>query len=118
MEEKFSEINHLDDYYKANQSNKDLDNKYNPWALPVQFQFLHHRHQNELDQKKYEQKVIILDRCIYEDYFVFAKSIHQLKYISEEEWEEYREKYFELIKEVRPPEILIFLNASSGELLR
>ena len=98
LPEKFQEIKNLDKFYQINQRNDTSEDKYNPWAMDVQKQFLRQRFQNELDQSNYDHSIIILDRCIYEDYFVFAKSLLSLGYFNEAEWNEYKRDYEEMLK--------------------
>lgn len=37
-------------------------------------EFLKGRYENELKEQKHLDRIVIMDWCIYEDFFVFAKS--------------------------------------------
>ena len=62
--------------------------------------------------------MIILDRCIYEDYFVFAKSVHSLGFMNDNEWNIYKSKFFDYIKNIKAPDVIIYLKTSSDILLK
>lgn len=58
------------------------------------------------------KKTTIFDRCIYEDNLVFAKTIKTLNYIDQDEMTMYEHIYNKMIKDIRKPDLVIFLNAS------
>lgn len=58
------------------------------------------------------QRTTIFDRCIYEDYLVFAKTIKRLNYIDQNEMSKYEYVYGDLIKDIRQPDLVIYLDAT------
>ena len=78
IEENYREIKQLPEYYEEAKSIKKRNEVYNKYALPVQLDFLNNRFKNEIESDSLKKKVVILDRCLLEDYHIFAKTIHAL----------------------------------------
>ena len=74
IEEKFGLLEKLPLYYKENLKKMNEGNKYNKYALDLQLEFLDQRYNNEKKCELLNDKVLLLDRCFHEDYFVFAKT--------------------------------------------
>ena len=83
----------------------------------MQMEFLNSRLKNELEANQIRDSILLLDRCIYEDYHIFAKSIYKMGYTTEEEFEEYVDTYHEYIKQVKQPDIFIYVKASTKTLV-
>ena len=113
----FYQIKSLPDFYAETEKNKGITN-YNSYALPVQLEFLESRRKNELDCNKVDTKVLLLDRCIYEDYHIFAMAQKHLGFLTDKEFEEYELVYKENIKQARPPDLFVYLKTSQMELSR
>lgn len=71
-------ITNLDMYYKTNIANRAEGLKYNKHTLPKLIDFLHSSLQKELEANKAKENFVILDRCIYEDYYIFAQYSYDL----------------------------------------
>jgi deoxyadenosine/deoxycytidine kinase len=56
--------------------------------------------------------VVIQDRTIYEDAYIFAPNLHEMGLMTKRDFENYR-NFFETLKSmVNPPDLLIYLKAS------
>src|SRR5687767_1854917 len=60
----------------------------------------------------------ILDRSIYEDAAVFAKTLYQQEFLTERDWRLYNEVYGVLAALLPPPNLVIYLQASVPTLVR
>ena len=114
-EESFKKIDGLAEYYAETERNKDQT--YNKYALPLQLEFLRLRLENELSCNQAQCKYLVLDRCIYEDYYIFAQTQRHLGFITESEFKEYEEVYEEYTKKVTEPDLFIYLRTSTPKLL-
>jgi deoxyadenosine/deoxycytidine kinase len=57
-------------------------------------------------------QVVIQDRTIYEDAYIFAPNLHEMGLMSKRDFENYK-NFFETLKTlVNPPDLLIYLKAS------
>jgi deoxyadenosine/deoxycytidine kinase len=91
---------------------------YNKYALELQKEFLKQRFDNELSLKKIKDNHLILDRCIYEDFHIFAKTMYKSGFMNQDELNEYLTLYRKYITEVVEPDIFIYLKASTSNLLK
>jgi deoxyadenosine/deoxycytidine kinase len=85
------------------------------WAFHSQIFFLTHRlrsHRQLLDHPT----SAIQDRTVYEDAEVFACNLYQQGLISERDYRSYRELYQVLAAFLPPPDLVIYLRASSHTL--
>lgn len=55
---------------------------------------------------------IVQDRTIYEDAAIFARNLYQTKIMSERDFKSYSEMYSAIVQTLRPPDLLIYLQAS------
>lgn len=78
IEESFEKSSLLPLYYTESQRNEETGDSYNKYAYPVQLEFLENRFLNELNSDKLLNQTLILDRCLFEDYHIFAKTVHSL----------------------------------------
>jgi deoxyadenosine/deoxycytidine kinase len=86
------------------------------WSFHSQIFFLTerfkaHQHIHQMDVP------VIQDRSIYEDAEVFAQSLYDQGYMSEEDYATYRELYETVIKTLRSPDLTLYLRASPWTLL-
>lgn len=80
------------------------------WSFHLQIFFLGHRAQQH-NEAAASPNSVILDRSIYEDFYIFARALRSTKAISERDYDAYR-KVFELITAKLPvPDLLIYLKA-------
>jgi deoxyadenosine/deoxycytidine kinase len=89
----------------------DFYNDMHRWSFNLQIYFLNSRLRQLVDIQKGKQ-VIIQDRTIYEDAYIFAPNLHEMGLMSKRDFENYKE-FFETLKGmVNPPDLLIYLKAS------
>jgi deoxyadenosine/deoxycytidine kinase len=86
------------------------------WSFNLQIYFLSKRFQV---QKKIHQldNTIVQDRTIYEDAKIFARSIHDMKKMDDRDWENYQELFHEMTSYLRPPDLIVYLKASTDSLI-
>jgi deoxyadenosine/deoxycytidine kinase len=87
------------------------------WAFHLQVFFLGHRAEQHLAAAESPQSAI-LDRSIYEDFYIFTRALHRLGNMSERDYRSY-ERAFTLITRTLPaPDLLIHLKAPVKVLLQ
>ncbi|MCD6337168.1 MAG: deoxynucleoside kinase, partial [Candidatus Marinimicrobia bacterium] len=86
------------------------------WSFNLQVYFLSKRFQV---QKKIHKlsNTIVQDRTIYEDAKIFARSIHDMKNMDDRDWENYQELFGEMTSYLRPPDLIVYLQASTDSLI-
>jgi deoxyadenosine/deoxycytidine kinase len=101
-------------YYEPNEANPYLADFYQDmkaWAFHSQLFFLSHKlslHQELLQ----DSRSAVIDRTIYEDAEIFARSLKNQRYISRRDWSVY-ERLYEGIKRTLPaPSVLIAVSCS------
>jgi deoxyadenosine/deoxycytidine kinase len=86
------------------------------WAFHSQIFFLTHRlriHRQLLN----DPGSVIQDRSVYEDAEIFARNLYVQGAISTRDYETYSELYHVLVEFLPPPDLVIYLRASSATLL-
>jgi deoxyadenosine/deoxycytidine kinase len=104
--EPVAENPYLPDFYRDMRS----------WAFHSQIFFLTHRlriHRQLLNTPG----SVIQDRSVYEDAEIFARNLHMQGAISKRDFETYSELYRVLVEFLPPPDLVIYLRASSTTLL-
>jgi len=87
------------------------------WSFHSQIFFLTHR-------LRIHQKIlafrgsVIQDRSIYEDAEIFAHNLYVQGYLNDRDYETYRALYLTVTDFIPPPDLVIYLRASSGTLQR
>lgn len=105
-------------YYEPNETNPYLVDFYSDmkrWSFHSQIYFLSRKlrlHQ-ELSQSS---EMVIQDRTIYEDAEIFAENLHRTRKMSERDYETYRLLYESIVRELRPPDVMIYLRCSLSTL--
>ena len=80
------------------------------WSFHLQVFFLGHRAEQYM-QAVSDSRSAILDRSIYEDFFIFARALHHMGDLAERDYLAYR-RLFELVMMSLPrPNLLIYLKA-------
>ena len=97
---------YLSDFYK------DMDR----WSFNLQIYFLYHRFSSQINLTNIDSG-FIQDRTIYEDKEIFARNLKDLKYMSLRDWATYSQLFDNLVKFIRPPDLIIYLKASTDTLL-
>ncbi len=102
-------------FFEPNDDNPYLADFYGDmerWALHSQMFFLIRRFRIHKDidaRAAAADKDIVQDRTIYEDAEIFAAHLHKKGQISERDWEMYQDLYTTLRREIRPPDLMIYL---------
>ncbi len=95
----------------------DFYKNMNAWSFHSQVFFLTHRlriHQQILNFSG----SVIQDRSIYEDAEVFAYNLHLQGHLNERDYETYRALYLTVAEFIPPPDLVIYLRATSNTLQR
>jgi len=106
----------LEPFYEPNDENPYLADFYEDmkkWAFHSQVFFLSHKlklHQELLAANR----PAVIDRTIYEDAEIFARSLKNQRYISARDWAVYERLYDGIKKTLRPPDVLVALTCSLG----
>ena len=87
------------------------------WAFHLQIHFLNSRF-DQINKLRTHEKTIIQDRTIYEDAYIFARSLHKQGYFGERDYQNYLSLFESMIRFVEPPDLLIYLKADIGKLVR
>ena len=104
----------LEPFYEPNDDNPYLADFYDDmkkWAFHSQVFFLSHKlklHQELLASNR----PAVIDRTIYEDAEIFARSLKNQRYIAARDWAVYERLYEGIKRSLRPPDVLIALNCS------
>ena len=107
------------EFYESVADNPYLDDFYRDmhrWSFNLQVYFLHHRFagQSEIMNSK---KGVIQDRTIYEDVEIFARNLHQMQYMTDRDWQTYKDLFKNMTQFLRKPDLIIYLRASTDTLL-
>ena len=86
------------------------------WAFHLQVHFLNSRF-DQINQLRKRDRTIIQDRTIYEDAYIFAKSLHKQGYLGDRDYQNYLSLFESMVKFVAPPDLLIYLKADIGKLV-
>ncbi|HEX7004839.1 MAG TPA: deoxynucleoside kinase [Trueperaceae bacterium] len=106
--------------YEAVEENPYLEDFYRDmerYAFHSQMFFLGKRLEQHLSQVNPGQRVI-QDRTIYEDAAIFAYNLYADGVLSERDYRSYRQMYEAISRALRPPDLLIYLEASLPTLRR
>jgi deoxyadenosine/deoxycytidine kinase len=101
----FEDVEHnpyLNDFYEDMQR----------WSFNLQVYYLNNRFTQIQEIKQQSDKIVIQDRTIYEDAFIFAPNLHSMGLMTTRDFENYF-SLFNLIESfVSAPDLLIYLRAS------
>ena len=86
------------------------------WAFHVQIHFLNSRFKQVNDLRN-SDATVVQDRTIYEDAYIFAKSLFHSGHFNERDYQSYLKLFEAMIKFVQPPDLLIYLKADIGKLV-
>ncbi len=99
----FEEVEHnpyLSDFYDDMQR----------WSFNLQIFFLNSRYRQIVNIRKGTQ-TIIQDRTIHEDAHIFAPNLYEMGLMTQRDYENYFSLFELMIKQVSPPDLLIYLKA-------
>ena len=107
------------EFYESVSDNPYLDDFYRDmyrWSFNLQIYFLHHRFAGQIEIMN-SNNGVIQDRTIYEDVEIFARNLHEMKYLSDRDWLTYKNLFNNMTKFLRKPDLIIYLRASTDTLL-
>jgi deoxyadenosine/deoxycytidine kinase len=100
--------------FEAVDNNPYLEDFYSDmkrWSFNLQIYFLNNRFQQIMEIQN-SKKNIIQDRTIYEDAYIFAENLHDMGLMTSRDYENYRAIFDNITSFIKPPDLLIYLNAS------
>jgi deoxyadenosine/deoxycytidine kinase len=106
--------------FEPNDTNPYLSDFYKDmkrWAFQSQIYFLTAKLRLHRELEEYPGSVI-QDRTIYEDAEIFALNLKRGRCISKRDFETYWALYQAIARELRPPDVMIYLRCSVGALRR
>jgi deoxyadenosine/deoxycytidine kinase len=101
-------------YFEPNEENPYLTNFYGDmkrWAFASQIYFLQKKFAIHLDLQQ-EDGIVVQDRTIYEDAEIFAENLHRTRILNARDWTTYCELYESIRSQLKPPDLLIYLQCS------
>jgi deoxyadenosine/deoxycytidine kinase len=87
------------------------------WSFHLQVYFLNNRFE-QVNKVREGKHTIIQDRTIYEDAYIFAKSLHHQGYFSNRDYNNYLTLFDSMINFVKPPDLLIYLKSDIDKLVK
>ena len=106
-------------YYEPVVNNPYLENFYEDmqrWSFHLQMFFLSKRFEAQREFMLIEES-FIQDRTIYEDGEVFARTLYEQGSMTEVDYENYKSLFDLMVSFLRPPDMIIYLEASPEVLL-
>lgn len=85
------------------------------WAFPLQIYFLHSRFNQVLEVQRTDQ-IVIQDRTIYEDAYIFAQNLRDSGYLTERDFQNYFSLFQSMTSMLKAPDLLIYLRTSIPKL--
>ncbi len=106
-------------YYERVIDNPYLDDFYadmSRWSFNLQVYFLSRRF---MDQKliSASPQSCVQDRTIYEDAEIFAYILHKQNYMTDRDYDNYRELFYTMVEYLRKPHLIVYLRASTWTLI-
>lgn len=95
---------------------KDFYGDMRRWSFPLQIYFMNHRF-GQVNALQAEDRIVIQDRSVYEDAFVFSRALHANSMLDEREYGSFRNLFEVMVEYVRPPEVLIYLRTDLDRLM-
>jgi len=86
------------------------------WAFHLQIFFLGHRAEQYLEAV-HDARSAILDRSIYEDFYIFARALHHMGNLSERDYLSYQRLFDLVINSLPRPDLLIYLKTPVSVLM-
>lgn len=85
------------------------------WSYHLQTYFLYHRYCSLKEAEK--NKDTVFDRSIYEDKEIFARNLFETGKMSEREFDAYATMFDSMIKYLRKPDLLVYIDADVDTIL-
>ncbi len=86
------------------------------WSFHLQIYFLGHRAEQHLELWN-DPRSAIVDRSIYEDAYIFARALNHMGNLNERDTLAYRRLFDLVVKNLPPPDLLIYLKAPVAVLM-
>ena len=106
-------------YYESVDDNPYLSDFYHDmdrWSFNLQIYFLQHRFRHHIEINNLS-KGVIQDRTIYEDAYVFAYNLYEMKIMSQRDWDTYTNLFENMTQFLKKPDLIIYLKASTDTLI-
>jgi len=87
------------------------------WSFNLQIYFLSSRFRHQKNMLEGGESVV-QDRTIYEDVEIFAKNLHDMGLMSDRDYQNYKALFREMVRYLRPPDLLIYLRAQVPTLVK
>ncbi|MCC7359860.1 MAG: deoxynucleoside kinase [Anaerolineales bacterium] len=86
------------------------------WSFHLQVFFLGHRAEQH---HALAQSAVgaICDRSIFEDYYIFARALHEMGSLADRDFAAYARLFHLVVRHLPPPDLLLYLQASTPTLL-
>ncbi|MBT3208396.1 MAG: deoxynucleoside kinase [Bacteroidetes bacterium] len=81
------------------------------WSFNLQIYFLNSRF-NQILEIRQKGKVVVQDRTIYEDAYIFAPNLHSMGLMHTRDFENYQSLFKMMVSLIQAPDLLIYLRAS------
>ena len=107
-------------HYEDTGDNPYLSDFYNDmrrWSFNLQIYFLNSRYKQIL-RIQHGEHVVVQDRTIYEDAYIFAPNLYEMGLMSERDYENYFDLFKTMSSQVRPPDLLIYLRSNISTLVQ
>lgn len=86
------------------------------WSFNLQIYFLNSRLQ-QLAKIQEGKEIVIQDRTIYEDAFIFAPNLHAMNLMTTRDFDNYQSLFKTISSKVSPPDLLVYLQANIPSLV-
>ncbi len=86
------------------------------WAFHLQIHFLNSRF-NQVKIIRELSGTVIQDRTIYEDGYIFAANLYKSGLITDRNYNNYLDMFNSMLRNVRPPDLLIYLKSDIPKLV-
>ena len=86
------------------------------WAFHLQIHFLNSRF-NQVKIIRELSGTVIQDRTIYEDGYIFAANLYKSGLITDRDYNNYLDLFNSMLRNVRPPDLLIYLKSDIPKLV-
>jgi deoxyadenosine/deoxycytidine kinase len=104
----------LEAYFEPNDTNPYLRDFYGDmrrWSFQSQVYFLARKFRIHQDLTA-SPAAVIQDRSIYEDAEIFAENLYRQRKMEERDYRTYRDLYESIVRQLRPPDLMIYLRCS------
>ncbi|MFT4565604.1 MAG: deoxyadenosine/deoxycytidine kinase [Saprospiraceae bacterium] len=99
--------------YEEADNNPYLDDFYHDmkrWSFNLQVYFLNSRYSQLLEIQNGD-RVVIQDRTIYEDAYIFAPNLFEMGLMEQRDFNNYFSLFKSMVSQIEPPDLLIYLQA-------